>query len=265
MPCPRLCSGTHSVHATLLALLLSIASSSGGHFVRLEYWSPEGAFNSSIVRECQELAPGVSYCNELDVGRDVVVTIRSSYIPSVCERKVKKDSMLLMHYTARVAADEGADEGSSWIFDEVSDWTNSAPIRLGSGEHPQAWSHALEGMCEGQRASLVVPPELGYTGGSSAASGGRARKSPPSSSSTLLFDVEIVSILTVAPDGNPFPPNVFRILDLDKDQRLSLDEVEAHWSNINRARPSNVMADDADNDGYISWDEFTGPKGTSAD
>ena len=58
---------------------------------------------------------------------------------------------------------------------------------------------------------------------------------------------------------------VFRILDLDKDQRLSSDEVEAHWSNINRARPSNVMADDADNDGYISWDEFTGPKGTSAD
>merc|ERR1712185_751036 len=74
----------------------------------------------------------------------------------------------------------------------------------------------LMGLCKGAKATLVIPPELGYgtNGGGALIPGG----------ATLHFDVEVVEI-----GVKPPPPNVFAQLDVDKDGYLTVEEMLKHF------------------------------------
>ena len=64
------------------------------------------------------------------------------------------------------------------------------------------------------------------------------------------------------------PPNLFEELDVSpRDGKLSPDEVLAHFKKQNPSITSlpdgTVEEEDRDGDGFISWEEFRGPKGAS--
>ncbi|MBU8871596.1 MAG: FKBP-type peptidyl-prolyl cis-trans isomerase [Gemmatimonadales bacterium] len=87
-----------------------------------------------------------------------------------------------VHYTGWLWKDGAKGEQ----FDSSHKRGQPFQFTLGQGKVIQGWDSALEGMKVGQKASLIIPPELGY---GTRGSGGSI---PPNS--TLCFEVELVSI-----------------------------------------------------------------------
>lgn len=77
------------------------------------------------------------------------------------------------------------------------------------------------------------------------------------SDTTLRYDVEIV-------DVRPPVPNDFVKIDSNEDWRISKDEARIYFEGIGQMVNLNALWDDEDAnvDGYISWEEFKGPKGS---
>ena len=107
-------------------------------------------------------------------------------------------------------------------------------------------------MCVGEKRTLVIPSALGY--------GDRATGDDIPAKSDLRFEVEALSIK----EGKP-QPNIFNEIDEKgtPDGKLSEEEV-AQWFHDEHERemPEGLFAnEDKNKDGYISWDEFGGPRG----
>nr|MEE4269653.1 FKBP-type peptidyl-prolyl cis-trans isomerase [Candidatus Krumholzibacteria bacterium] len=86
-----------------------------------------------------------------------------------------------VHYTGWLWED-GA-KGSE--FDSSFKRNRPFKFALGAGQVIQGWDVAFEGMTVGTKATLIIPPAMGY--------GARASASIPANS-TLCFEVELVSI-----------------------------------------------------------------------
>ena len=76
---------------------------------------------------------------------------------------------------------------------------------------------------------------------------------------TLRFDVEVVDF-----GEAPAQENLFKKLDVSpRDGRLAQEEVLAFFvsQGSEELPPGLWEAEDKDQDGFISWEEFSGPKG----
>jgi len=198
----------------------------------------------------------VTLCNDLDVPGvkgTVTLTVANTHIPPECPEKVTKTSMLLMHYSARVVSKAS---GEGYLFETVKDYTRSPPMKLGTSQSVKGLDLALDGMCEGQKAVLTIPPELGF---------GKVAKPNVPAGSTLRYEVEVIKILQIGRDGKPIRPNIFKLIDADRNGHLEREELHAHFERISQPVPPNVLNEDTDGDGKLSWDEFGGPKGASKD
>jgi hypothetical protein len=116
-------------------------------------------------------------------------------------------------------------------------------------------------MCAGEKRKLVVPPSFGY--GEKGTKGGiKGTFLPPHS--TLQFEVELVGWQEKIPK-----PNVFNEMDTDNSGMISYEEM-THWfankhpQKLQSIPPGVWERDDKNQDGIISWDEFSGPKGKKA-
>ncbi|CAJ1939057.1 unnamed protein product [Cylindrotheca closterium] len=173
--------------------------------------------------------------------------------PTECddENKVKVGDSLSMHYTGTI--DESSETGEKGMqFDSSRDRGNTFDFKIGQGMVIKGWDEGLIGVCKGAKATLVIPPDMGYgaQGAGDAIPGG----------ATLNFDVEVVEIS----DKDPEQPNLFEMLDEDGDGKLSKPEIEAFFVNQGGTMPDGLWEDeDKDKDGFVSWEEFTGPKGAS--
>lgn len=89
----------------------------------------------------------------------------------------------------------------------------------------------------------------------------------------LLFDVELMEIRAGEDedDGSQSAPNVFGMIDKDKNNELSIEEVKEYlkeqqgFPNEDESNHETILSEifeheDKDKDGVISFDEFSGPK-----
>lgn len=89
--------------------------------------------------------------------------------------------MDMLHLVLQGTLQDGTEFDSSYNRGKPFSFT------LGARQVIKGWDQGLLGMCEGERRTLTIPPELGY--GASGAGGG---KIPPNS--VLIFDVEMMKI-----------------------------------------------------------------------
>eukprot|EP00944_MAST-04C_sp_MAST-4C-sp1_P004042 g4042.t1 len=188
-------------------------------------------------------------------GEDQGLKVETTFKPNNCDehRKSKSGDELEMHYTGTI--DESSPTGTPGKkFDSSHDRDQSFHFTLGLGQVIKGWDYGLVDMCVGEKRTLVIPSTLGY--------GDRAMGDDIPAKATLRFEVEALSIK----EGKP-QPNIFNEIDEKgtPDGKLSEEEV-AQWFHDEHERemPDGLFAnEDKNKDGYISWDEFGGPKGSS--
>lgn len=124
----------------------------------------------------------------------------------------------------------------------------------------KGWDEGLVGICPGEKRKLTIPHQLGY------GESGAGEKIPPNS--TLVFEVECVQV-----EDGPAPVNVFKEIDVNGDKQLTRDELHDY---LKKQVPEGMKMDDvpdhgkliedifqhedADKNGVITHDEFSGPK-----
>jgi len=98
--------------------------------------------------------------------------------PRRCPKKAVVGDQLTMHYTGKLST--GAK------FDSSVDRDKPFQFSLGVGQVIAGWDQGLLGMCEGERRTLVIPPDLAY--------GEQGVGAVIPACSVLVFDVELIDI-----------------------------------------------------------------------
>ncbi|RUS70857.1 hypothetical protein EGW08_021385 [Elysia chlorotica] len=185
--------------------------------------------------------------------------------PENCERKSKRNDMLFVHYVGTLTE-------SGRKFDSSLDRGDPFEFQLGAGQVIKGWEEGLTDMCVGEKRKLIIPASKGY------GSKGAGESIPPNAG--LTYEVELIDIK----DGQA-PRNVFKEIDSNEDKFLSQEELQKQTTLNNtivrgvklleeklRRKASELMEqrneiitdifkeEDQDKDGFISHDEFSGPK-----
>ena len=96
-----------------------------------------------------------------------------------CEPKAEIGSLLSVHYTGYFV--------NGTKFD--SSYDRNEPLTLILGNCPttliRGWVEGLQGMCDGEKRKLIIPPQLGY---------GEKGKGKIPGNTTLHFDVELTKM-----------------------------------------------------------------------
>jgi FKBP-type peptidyl-prolyl cis-trans isomerase len=117
--------------------------------------------------------------------------------PRMCEAKdkVKKGDQLGMHYTGTI--DKTSKTGTPGKqFDSSRTRGQPFSTKIGVGQVIKGWDEGLIGLCKGAKATLVIPPEMGY--GANGAGGDIP------GGATLNFDVEVMTV-----EAGPVETNLF--------------------------------------------------------
>ena len=198
--------------------------------------------------------------------------------PTKCPdvQKVQKGSYVRLHYTGTISdTSKSGVPGTKFDSSYDSATTTATSSTAKDGDEPQpfetqvgvgklikGWDLGLLGLCLGTKARLTIPPSQAYG----------QRGSPPAipPGATLQFDVEIVDVANYkdrqvvvdVPPGEGGGDNLFALIDTNRDGKLDEQELLHFFSQQGSDTvPPEVWRDDVDQDGMISWIEFTGPKG----
>jgi FKBP-type peptidyl-prolyl cis-trans isomerase (trigger factor) len=184
------------------------------------------------------------------VGSAGELEIEKTFVPAKCDRKTKPGSRVKMHYTGRIDRSSTAGEKGK-KFDSSLDRNEPFEFSLGQGQVIKGWDEGLLDMCEGEKRTLIIPPEMGYgdAGAGNDIPGG----------ATLNFKVECISVEKEEPQEN-----LFEQIDSNGDLKLTMDELK-EWFKKERDQdevPTQLWESENKNgDDHIDWDEFSGPKG----
>lgn len=189
--------------------------------------------------------------------------IETTHLPEECTEKSQKGNLLTMHYT-------GTFQDSGKQFDSSLDRNQPFTFQIGVGQVVKGWDQGLLDMCVGEKRTLIVPPHLGY------GEQGAGEIIPPGS--TLHFETELLKIETAPP-----VVNVFKEIDSNADTQLSREEVSEYLKKqmdtmknegateeneeVRKALEDHdklveeiFQHEDADKNGFITHEEFSGPK-----
>ncbi|XP_071443526.1 FK506-binding protein 2 [Hetaerina americana] len=212
-----------------------------------------------VIASCLEVAAvlAVVLLSSVDAKEELKIEVLT--VPDGCDQKTKNGDMLTMHYTGTLQ------DGTK--FDSSHDRDQPFTFQLGVGQVIKGWDQGLLDMCVGERRRLVIPPSLGY--------GDRGAGNVIPKGATLTFEVELLNIGDTPPTAN-----VFKEIDSDKDNMLSREEVSEYLkkqiTDVEGGEPAEDMKrmledhdklveeifqhEDQDKNGFISHEEFTGPK-----
>ena len=150
-----------------------------------------------------------------DAADELKVTVYDGPTECADEDKVVAGKSLGMHYTGTI--DKSSTTGvPGKKFDSSRDRGQVFQTKIGVGQVIKGWDEGLIGMCKGAKATLVIPPEMGY--------GAQGAGGDIPGGATLNFDVEVMSVADAPPE-----PNLFAELDTDGDAKLTKEEVLAHF------------------------------------
>lgn len=178
------------------------------------------------------------------------MTVETTFLPASCDRKTKVGDHLEMHYTGTI--DRSSKTGTpERVFDTSITRQQPFDFTLGTGQVIKGWDQGLLDMCQGEKRTLILPPEYGY--------GDRGAGNDIPGGATLRFTVELIAIYDDKPQMN-----LFAEIDKDRDNKIHKDELY-NWFRTKRGAdkvPDELWEqEDKDKDGFISWAEFSGPKG----
>ncbi|XP_019632329.1 PREDICTED: peptidyl-prolyl cis-trans isomerase FKBP9-like [Branchiostoma belcheri] len=159
-------------------------------------------------------------------------------------------------------------------FDSSHDRDNTFDFILGRGEVIKGMDQGLKGMCAGEKRKITIPPHLAY--------GDKGVEGAIPPGATLVFEVELIELLDPMDDvpKNLFwwvgetPQNSFGDSDTNRDKKISKEEFANYCHRMADSdkgiflpgrREQDLIDDmfsfqDRDADGFISFDEFAGPK-----
>lgn len=173
-----------------------------------------------------------------------------------CDRVTKSGDMLTMNYRGTLI-------GGTEEFDSSYSRNEPFKFQLGVGQVIKGWDKGLMGMCVGEKRKLTIPSKLAY------GENGAGAKIPANAG--LEFEVECVAI-----DDPAEPlPNVFSDIDSNADKLLSREEVSEYLKKqLPQAEKAGLKDlpdqdklveeifnhEDVDKNGFISHEEFSGPK-----
>ncbi|KAL5005573.1 hypothetical protein ScPMuIL_016731 [Solemya velum] len=126
-----------------------------------------------------------------------------------CERRTQKHDVIYVHYTGFL------EDGTQ--FD--SSLTTGRPhiTQLGAGSMIKGLEKGLLEMCVGEKRKVTIPPHLGF--------GEKGNGKSVGPGETVTYELEMVEIS----DGKS-PEEMFRALDRDGDEALSLEEISDYMS-----------------------------------
>jgi len=216
------------------------------------------AFLSLIL--CLTVALSVVHADE-EKAPEAELKIEVLHKPENCDVMSKKGSLLSMHYKGTF------EDGKQ--FDSSFDRNQPFTFQIGVGQVVKGWDQGLLDMCIGEKRRLIVPPHLGY------GEQGAGEVIPPGA--TLHFETELLKIETAPP-----VVNVFKEIDINDDSQLSRDEVSDYLKKqmasmdteenkvndeVKKALEDHdklveeiFQHEDQDKNGFITHDEFSGPK-----
>ncbi len=94
----------------------------------------------------------------------------------------KSGDTVIMHYTGKFEDGE--------VFDSSYDRNEPFSFPLGAGRVIAGWDEGVALLHKGDKATFVIPPEIGY---------GSTRRGSIPANSTLIFDVELLNIISIEP------------------------------------------------------------------
>eukprot|EP00933_Yihiella_yeosuensis_P054984 TRINITY_DN53604_c0_g1_i1.p1 TRINITY_DN53604_c0_g1~~TRINITY_DN53604_c0_g1_i1.p1 ORF type:complete len:222 (-),score=44.63 TRINITY_DN53604_c0_g1_i1:7-672(-) len=171
--------------------------------------------------------------------------------PSDCSdlEKIVNGSAVKMYHTGTIHKSSRTGEIGKQ-FDTSRDEEEPWEVEIGKGDLIAGLEQGIIGLCKGAKASLVIPPHLGWgVNGAGIVPGG----------ATLHFDVEIVDVSSSAPTQD----NLFKLIDIDEDGKLTKKELKTFFKSKGMdGIPDGLWTkEDKNKDGFIEWSEFSGPKG----
>ncbi|XP_078575771.1 peptidyl-prolyl cis-trans isomerase FKBP9-like [Branchiostoma floridae x Branchiostoma japonicum] len=194
------------------------------------------------------------------------VQVEVTFTPERCSFKSEDGFFLRYHYNGTFP------DGKK--FDSSHDRGNTFDFTLGKGEVIKGMDQALRGMCAGEKRKITIPPHLAY--GDSGVDG------VIPSGATLVFDVEMVEVRDPTEEVpnvlfwwlGETPTNAFGDMDANKDKIVTKDEFTKYcYEQVSAEkgkflpgrREVDLIEDmfhfqDQDDDGVISFAEFSGPK-----
>lgn len=176
--------------------------------------------------------------------------IVETFVPDKCETKTKAGDYVRMHYIGKIADQSPVGE-KGFQFD-ASYGREPFAFQLGAGQVIKGWDEGLTEMCKGETRTLIIPHHLAY------GETGHPQAGIPGGS-TLRFDVELLEIL----DSPPEAPDIFGEIDADGNYEITKEELDLWFKTVREmdATPEGIFEqEDANGDGVISHEEFSGPK-----
>ncbi|XP_037134129.1 peptidyl-prolyl cis-trans isomerase FKBP10-like [Syngnathus acus] len=141
------------------------------------------------------------------------VDVQVLHRPEACNHTSEVDDLVHYHYNCTLV--DGTRLFSSHDYERMQDAV------LGADKVIDGLDKALQGMCEGERRRVTIPPHLGH--------GEKGATGVPGSA-VLVFEIEMVGVQKGVPPGYLFvwlqdtPEDLFQAMDVNKDAAVPQEE-----------------------------------------